>query len=61
MSKRVEGDIIIKRPVEEVFDFCADERSVRSGAAAVISSSERDGCLWNRLSRRFVSRYTSSQ
>ena len=27
MSKRVEGDIIIKRPVEEVFDFCADERN----------------------------------
>jgi hypothetical protein len=25
MSKRIEGDIIIKRPVEEVFDFCADE------------------------------------
>jgi uncharacterized membrane protein len=27
MSKRVEGDIIIWRPVEEVFDFCADERN----------------------------------
>ncbi len=27
MSKRIEGDIIIKRPVEEVFDFCADERN----------------------------------
>jgi hypothetical protein len=27
MSQRVEGDIIIKRPVEEVFDFCADERN----------------------------------
>lgn len=29
MSKRIEGDIIIKRPVEEVFDFCADERNER--------------------------------
>ena len=27
MSQRVEGDIIIRRPVEEVFDFCADERN----------------------------------
>ena len=27
MSKRVEGDIIIKRPMEAVFDFCADERN----------------------------------
>ena len=27
MSKRIEGDIIIKRPAEEVFDFCADERN----------------------------------
>jgi uncharacterized membrane protein len=27
MVNRVEGDIIIKRPVEEVFDFCADERN----------------------------------
>ena len=27
MSQRVEGDIIIKRPAEEVFDFCADERN----------------------------------
>ena len=27
MSKRIEGDIVIKRPVEEVFDFCADERN----------------------------------
>ncbi len=25
MSKRIEGDIIIRRLVEEVFDFCADE------------------------------------
>jgi uncharacterized membrane protein len=25
MSQRIEGEIIIKRPVEEVFDFCADE------------------------------------
>jgi uncharacterized membrane protein len=25
MSKRVEGSILIRRPVEEVFDFCADE------------------------------------
>ena len=27
MSKRIEGDIIIKRPMDEVFDFCADERN----------------------------------
>ena len=27
MSRWIEGDIIIKRPVEEVFDFCADERN----------------------------------
>jgi hypothetical protein len=27
VTKRVEGDIIIKRPMEEVFDFCADERN----------------------------------
>jgi hypothetical protein len=27
MSRRIEGDLIIKRPVEEVFDFCADERN----------------------------------
>jgi Polyketide cyclase / dehydrase and lipid transport len=27
MSKRVEGDIIIWLPVEEVFDFCADGRN----------------------------------
>jgi uncharacterized membrane protein len=27
MRKHIEGDIIIKRPVEEVFDFCADERN----------------------------------
>jgi Polyketide cyclase / dehydrase and lipid transport len=27
MSKRIEGDIFIKRPVEEVFDFCADEHN----------------------------------
>ncbi len=27
MSKRVEGGIIINRPVEDVFDFCADERN----------------------------------
>ena len=27
MTKRVEGDIIINRPIEEVFDFCADERN----------------------------------
>jgi len=25
MSRRIEGEIIIKRTVEEVFDFCADE------------------------------------
>jgi hypothetical protein len=25
MSQRIEGEIIIKRAVEEVFDFCADE------------------------------------
>jgi hypothetical protein len=25
MSKRIEGEIIVERPVEEVFDFCADE------------------------------------
>jgi len=27
VTKRVEGDIIINRPIEEVFDFCADERN----------------------------------
>jgi Polyketide cyclase / dehydrase and lipid transport len=27
MSQRIEGEIIIKRPVGEVFDFCADERN----------------------------------
>ena len=27
MTKRVEGDMIINRPIEEVFDFCADERN----------------------------------
>ena len=27
MSRRVEGDIIIMRPVDEVFDVCADERN----------------------------------
>jgi hypothetical protein len=27
MTKRIEGDIIINRPMEEVFDFCADERN----------------------------------
>ena len=24
---RIEGEIVIKRPVEEVFDFVADERN----------------------------------
>ena len=27
VTNRVEGDIIINRPIEEVFDFCADERN----------------------------------
>lgn len=27
MSKRVEGEIFINRPVDEVFDFVADERN----------------------------------
>jgi uncharacterized membrane protein len=27
MSKRVEGEIVINRPVDEVFDFVADERN----------------------------------
>lgn len=27
MTKRVEGEIVISRPVDEVFDFVADERN----------------------------------
>ena len=27
MSARIAGDIVIERPVEEVFDFVADERN----------------------------------
>ena len=27
MTKRINGEIIIERPADAVFDFCADERN----------------------------------
>ena len=52
MTKRINGEIIIERPADAVFDFCADERNEpRYNPRMIMLSWHRPGrSAWARSS-----------